>query len=155
MHTTPQHHPEVLSRLHSGSIATMTRKHAHWLPRLAFAGVFLFHGIGKMATLESFAMMMMIPLWVAALVATCELLGGLFVLSGGLTGWLDHTLADMLTRMGGAVVAPVLVGAIVMFHWGQWSFVPTESHPMGGMEYQMVLLSLALYFAVRGNEAVE
>jgi putative oxidoreductase len=48
-------------------------------------------------------------------------------------------------------VVPVMIGAIVMVHWGQWSFVATETHPRGGMEFQMVLLLLALWFAAVGN----
>ncbi len=35
--------------------------------------------------------------------------------------------------------------------WPQWSFVPSESHPMGGMEFQVLLLLTSLYFLVKGN----
>ena len=38
-----------------------------------------------------------------------------------------------------------------MVHWGQWSFVASDSHPMGGMEFQVVLLALGLWFAATGN----
>jgi len=38
-----------------------------------------------------------------------------------------------------------------MVHWGRWRFVPTESYPMGGMEFQVVLLALALWFLIAGN----
>jgi putative oxidoreductase len=44
-----------------------------------------------------------------------------------------------------------MIGAIVMVHWGQWSFVATDTHPMGGMEFQVVLLLMGLYYLVRGN----
>jgi putative oxidoreductase len=39
-----------------------------------------------------------------------------------------------------------------MVHWGQWSFVASDSHPMGGMELQVVLLLIGLYFLIRGND---
>ena len=58
---------------------------------------------------------------------------------------------DWITRLGGLAVVPVMVGAIAMVHWGQWSFVATETHPMGGMEFQVVLLLMGLYCAVVGN----
>ena len=46
---------------------------------------------------------------------------------------------------------PVLLGAIVMVHGPRWSFVPTEAFPMGGMEFQVVLLLLASWFLIVGN----
>jgi putative oxidoreductase len=60
---------------------------------------------------------------------------------------------DWMTRLAALATIPVLVGAIVMVHWGQWSFVASETHPMGGMEFQVVLLLMALYFVIRGNGA--
>jgi len=36
----------------------------------------------------------------------------------------------------------------VVVHWEQSSFVSTETHPMGGMEFQVLLLLMALYFAL-------
>ena len=57
-----------------------------------------------------------------------------------------------MTRIGALMVIPVLLGAIFMVHWGQWNnFVQTESHPMGGMEFQVTLLLVALYLLVKGN----
>jgi putative oxidoreductase len=46
-----------------------------------------------------------------------------------------------------------MLGAIAMVHWPRWSFVPSETHPMGGMEFQVVLMLLGLFFALRGNRA--
>ena len=48
----------------------------------------------------------------------------------------------------------MIVGAIAMIHWGQWNFVPSESHPMGGFEFQAVLLLLMLYLVVTGNRTL-
>jgi putative oxidoreductase len=129
------------SDLTSSSLAP----HAHWLLRIGFASVFLFHGIGKLAAPAQFAEMMNLPLLVALLVALAEVGGGLAVIGGG------ALRRDWMTRLGGLATVPVMLGAIAMVHWGQWSFVATESHPMGGMEFQVVLLSMGLYFAMRGN----
>jgi uncharacterized membrane protein YphA (DoxX/SURF4 family) len=80
--------------------------------------------------------MMQLPLLVAVLVALAEVGGGLAVIAGGALG------RDWLTRLGGLVTVPVMLGAISMVHWGQWTFVATETHPMGGMEFHQVLLLL-------------
>jgi putative oxidoreductase len=138
-------HVTTIAARPSRSIAAVFAPHAHWLLRVGLASVFLFHGIGKLAGPAQFAEMMQLPLMVALLVAFAEVGGGLAVLAGG------ALRKDWMTRLGGLAVVPVMVGAIVMVHWGQWSFVATESHPMGGMEFQVVLLLIGLYFALRGN----
>jgi putative oxidoreductase len=119
--------------------------HAHWLLRIGFAAVFLFHGIGKLVAPTQFAEMMGLALPTAIAVALAEVAGGLGLLAGPVL----HR--DWITRLAALATVPVLVGAIVIVHWGQWSFVATQSHPMGGMEFQVTLLLTALYFAIRGN----
>ena len=47
---------------------------------------------------------------------------------------------------------PVLLGAIALVHWGRWNFVPTADHPMGGMQFQVTLILVALYLVVTGNQ---
>lgn len=117
---------------------------AHWFLRIAFASVFLFHGIGKLSTVSDFAMMMNLPLWLAFGVASVEVIAACAVIAGGfLPAWV--------TRTGALLVMPVLVVAINQWHWGQWSFVATRSHPLGGMEFQTVLLMIACYLLVVGN----
>lgn len=120
---------------------------AHWLLRFALASVFIYHGFGKFADLGSFAGMMNLSYAVALLVALAELGGGILLLVGG-------TLSkDLMTRVGATMLVPVMLGAIIMVHWPQWNFVPSETHPMGGMEFQVVLLLTSLYFVARGNKA--
>ncbi len=121
---------------------------ADWLLRAAFASVFVFHGASKFMNLEGGAQMMGQPLLIWALVAFAELAGGVGILAGrGLPG----QVGDAVTRLAGAAVIPVMLGAIAMVHWGRWNFVPSESHPMGGMEFQVVLLALGLFYVLRGN----
>ncbi len=120
--------------------------YAHWLLRVPFAATFLFHGLGKFPNLAGTAEMMGMPVALLALVALVETLGGLLVLLGGFG-------KDILTRLGGLVVVPVMLGAIAMVHWPRWSFTPSETHPIGGMEFQVLLIALGLFFAIVGNRA--
>lgn len=141
--------------MQTNQISTQTRgfalsTHAHWILRLGFSAVYIPKGIEKLIDLNGFSEMMGLPFAVALLVALAELAGGLAVLAGGAPR-LPHR--DVLTRLGALATVPVILGAIIMVHWGQWSFVPSATHPMGGMEFQAVLLLLAGYFLVRGNRA--
>ncbi len=120
------------------------RPHAHWLLRIGLAGVFLFHGIGKFMALEGFSQMMGLPTPAAALVTLAEIAAGVGIIVGAFTN-------DLITRLAGLAVVPVLLGAIYRVHWGRWNFTPAEGFPMGGMEFQVVLLLMALFFLVMGN----
>ena len=86
------------------------------------------------------------------LVALAETGGGLLVLLGG---FRDDTLSDLATRIGAALNIPVMIGAISMIHWGRWNFVPSETHPMGGFEFQAVLLLIMVYFVITGNKGAQ
>lgn len=124
---------------------------AHWLLRIALASVLLFHGLLKFTDLEGFAQMLPISYLEVVLVALAEAGGGLLILLGG---FRNDRLSDLATRIGAALNVPVLVGAIAIVHWGRWNFVPTESHPMGGFEFQAVLLLVTLYLVVTGNRGI-
>ena len=125
---------------------------AHWFLRIALVSVFVYHGLLKFMNLEGFAQMLPISYIEVVLVATAETVGGLLVLFGGLR---NDNLADLATRVGAALNIPVIIGAIAMVHWGRWNFVPSETHPMGGFEFQAVLLLLMLYLVFTGNRTFE
>lgn len=38
---------------------------------------------------------------------------------------------------------------------GQWNFVPSETHPIGGMEFMVTLILLMIYVAVKGNHGLQ
>jgi putative oxidoreductase len=120
------------------------KPNAHWLLRIALASVFIFHGWAKVMNLGGFSEMLGLPVAVIALVTFAELAGGIGIIVGAFT-------KDLITRLSGLALVPVLLGAIFMVHWGRWNFVPAEDFPMGGMEFQVVLLLMALYFLVMGN----
>ena len=124
--------------------------HAHWLLRGVLASVFVYHGALKFSNLDGFAQMLPISFTETVLVALAELVGGVLVLVGGFG---INRLSDLATRVGAAMQVPVLLGAIVLVHWGRWNFVPTDDFPMGGMEFQVTLILVALYLIVTGNRA--
>ncbi len=124
--------------------------HAHWLLRAVLASVFIYHGALKLMNLEGFAQMLPISFTETVLVALAEFAGGVLVLAGGFG---TDRLSDLATRIGAAMQVPVLLGAIALVHWGRWNFVPTQDFPMGGMEFQVTLMLVALYLIVTGNRA--
>ena len=122
--------------------------YAHWLLRLTIASVFIFHGVLKLENISGFAQMMSLSIPVAVLVALAEVAGGLFVLGGG---FRTDKLGDMMTRLGASLIIPVMIGAVILVHWGRWNFVPSEDFPMGGMEFQISLLFVCVYLLLKGN----
>ena len=126
--------------------------YAHWLLRVGLASVFLYHGLQKFlgTGIGGFATMMGLPPAIAGAVAVVEVLAGAGVIAGATA---PGRLGDIATRIAGLAIVPIMLGAIALVHWGQWSFVATSTHPLGGMEFQVVLALLGLYFALRGNSA--
>ncbi|MEM7801636.1 MAG: DoxX family protein [Chloroflexota bacterium] len=108
---------------------------AHWLLRIGLAAVFLFHGVTKF-----FGPAMMGlpgPVWYA--LAAAETLAGVLILAGPFIG-------DWATRIAGLIVVPVMLGAIFMVHLANgFSFMNN------GYEFQLTLVLLGLFFALKGN----
>lgn len=123
---------------------------AHWLLRIGVVSVFLYHGILKFSNLEGFATMLPISYGQVMFVALANI-GSILLILGG---FRNDLLSDLATRVGAAFNIPVMIGAISLVHWGRWNFVPTEAHPLGGMEFQVVLALLMLYFVITGNNGV-
>ena len=120
------------------------KPHAHWLLRLCLTSVFIYHGSMKFMNIEGFTQMMGLATPTAVLVAFAEVVGGIGIIVGGLS-------SDLVTRLAGLAIAPVMLGDIFMVHWGRWNFMASEEFPAGGMEFQVVLLLIAIYFVVVGN----
>ena len=123
---------------------------AHWFLRIALASVFIFHGVLKFLNLEGFAQMLPISYLEVVLVASAETAGGLLVLLGG---FRNDAISNLATRIGAALNIPVMIGAIALVHWGQWNFLPSETHPMGGTQFQTVLILIMLYLVITGNRS--
>ena len=107
-------------------------KNIHWLLRLTIAATFFVHGYPKLGS--EVAQLGMI----GYLVGPFEFLGALFVLIGPFT-------KDILTRVGGAMLTVIMVGAIYMhlFKWGD---------TLGDVEWQLLLLAVSLFFVFKGDE---
>jgi putative oxidoreductase len=127
-------------------------RHAHWLLRFVLASVFLYMGVDKFmgGGIGEFAAMMELPWILSLLVALSEIGGGALIIAGGL---VVGPTGSLLTRLGALLVLPVLFGAIFMEHWGQWHFMGTATHPLGGMMLQVSLVMVALYLLIKGNRA--
>ena len=123
---------------------------AHWLLRIGVVSVFLYHGILKFSNLQGFATMLPISYLEVVFVALANV-GSVLLILGG---FRNNRVSDLLTRFGAAFNIPVMIGAISLVHWGRWNFVPTEVHPLGGMEFQVVLALLMLYFVITGNKGL-
>lgn len=122
-------------------------RHAHWVLRASLIAVFAYHGLAKFTdNPEMQANMLGISVGLLLLTGLAELGGAVLILVGGFG-------SHLATRLGGAAIVPVMLGAIAKFHWPQWSFVASEAHPMGGMEFQLSLLAIGAFFIVTGNGA--
>ncbi|MDP2625210.1 MAG: DoxX family protein [Candidatus Peregrinibacteria bacterium] len=116
-------------------------KNAHWLLRLSFGAVFLYHGILKFQDIAGFAKMMGSSTALAGAVAFAEVAGG----AGAIVGGLLCKKGDLITRLAGLAITPVMLGAIFMVHWPIWN------NGAGGMEFPVTLLAIALFFLFTGN----
>ncbi len=120
-------------------------KPMHWLLRGPLAAVLLYHGLEKwLSGLSGFADAMNLPAPLAGLIAVIEIAAGLGLLAG-------HWLGDWITRISAFFACVILIGAVLLVHWGQWHFLPSATHPMGGLEFQVTLLGVGIYLLVRGN----
>lgn len=121
-----------------------------WFIRLPFAGVFLYHGLSKfMGGIEGFAGMLSdmgaMAMPVAIMVAAAEVLAGVGAIVGGLS---KGHMGDAVTRLAGLAALPVMLGAIFMVH------LPNGWNVMeGGMEFQVLLAGVAIYFMLKGSDA--
>lgn len=113
--------------------------HVHWAMRLSLAATFLYHGFGKFPVAE-FSQAMGMPLALAWPVTIVEIIAGIALIAGAFG-------KEALTRLGGLIVIVIMIGAIGMVHFKNgWNVMN------GGMEFQVLMLAVGLYFAARGNE---
>ena len=103
-------------------------KNIHWLLRIALAITFLNHGYPKLG--KEVANLGM----VSYLVGPFEFFGGLFVLIGPFIRYKD----SIITRLGGFMIAVIMLGAIYMhaFSWKDKGFLE--------LELQMLLFASSL-----------
>lgn len=117
-----------------------------WFIRIPFAITFAGHGAGKLLEPAYSEALLGLPASLLAVVGVAEILAGIGAVVGGIPSAPKRALVDRLT---GLAAVPVLLGAIFTAHWPRWSFVASESHPLGGMEFQVLLLGVALLLLFR------
>lgn len=117
-------------------------KYAHWLVRFSLAATFIYHSIPKLMHPG----MMGMPIAIVILVGLAELGGSLLLLWGGFG-------PDWATRVGAAFFAIVMMGAIMMIHWAYgWNSINMGMGNQGkGMEFQVLILAVSLYYVLKGN----
>ncbi|NQV30909.1 MAG: DoxX family protein [Candidatus Marinimicrobia bacterium] len=121
-------------------------ENGHWLLRIFLAVTFLYHGFIKFPIAEMMAQSMGMPVFMVYLLASMEVAGGVLILAGAY-------ITELATRLAGGIFTVIMLGAISMVHWPRWSFVASESHPMGGMEFQVLIILVSLLFVAGGNRA--
>ncbi|MCB1787105.1 MAG: hypothetical protein KDJ33_12700 [Gammaproteobacteria bacterium] len=119
-----------------------------WFVRIPFAITFAGHGAGKLLMPQATAELLELPLALSLFVGVVEVLVGIGAVAGGIAG---VPLRAWVNRLTAVAAVPVLLGAIALAHWPRWSFVASESHPLGGMEFQVLLLGVALLLAFDGR----
>ncbi len=113
---------------------------AHWLLRLALVGPFAFHGLGKLLNASGSAEMMQMPIAMVVMLGLVEVGGVAILLAGRLA-------KDWMVRLAGLAFAGTMLGAIVLVHAAHgWNSLGNM-----GMEFQVTLLLVALYFVIVGN----
>ncbi len=114
--------------------------HAHWFLRLSVASVFLYHGLTKFPNLEGVSGMLGFPVALVVVLALVETVAGVLILLGGVS-------KDWMTRLAGLIFVVIMIGAIFKVHLSHgWNSIGNL-----GMEFQVTLLTIGLYFAARGN----
>lgn len=116
----------------------------HWLPRVSLAAIFIYHGAIKFPGAEMMSEMMGMPKMMIYVLGAMEISAGAFIVIGGLG-------RDILTRIGGLIIAMVMFGAVTMVHlkFG-WNGVMVAEQ---GVELQLFIMTMGIYFLVKGNDA--
>jgi putative oxidoreductase len=125
------------------------KANVHWLLRIVLAAVFLYHGFTKFPAAAMMAQGMGMPITMVYLLGTMEALGGVLILLGG----LKLGFSDISNKIACIIFAVVMIGAIYLVHWPRWSFVATAQKPMGGMEFQVLIIAVSVYLFLKGGEA--
>ena len=115
---------------------------SHWLLRVPIALIIFQQGISKFPLTAEEAMSYDLPFFIWAVAAISELFVGLALVVGGLLkGWIG----DLLSRLGGFVLAIVIIGVIITTNWGPILDILLYDN------IHVLLLVGGLYFGFRGN----
>tara|TARA_B100001778_G_scaffold283845_1_gene250016 strand:- start:407 stop:853 length:447 start_codon:yes stop_codon:yes gene_type:complete len=129
--------------------------YAHFLLRVTLGISFFLHGYGKFKIIDGFTSFLvsqgiLYPKLMTYLVAWGEMLAGITIIIGGLLIKSLPVLSNFLTRLSGAGVLVIMVCALIIAH-SDWSIFIGERGKVLFASEQLFLLTLGLYFFVKGN----
>ncbi len=129
--------------------------YAHFLLRVTLGISFFLHGFGKFKIIDGFASFLgaqgiLYPKLMTYLVAWGEMLAGMLIILGGLLINSLPVLANFLTRISAFTIIIIMICALIIAH-SDWSIFIGERGKVLFASEQLFLLTLGLYFFVKGN----
>ena len=130
--------------------------YAHFLLRITLGISFFLHGYGKFKIIDGFASFLgsqgiLYPKLLTYLVAWGEMLAGITIIIGGLLINSLPILANLLTRISAFSIIIIMLCALIIAH-SDWSIFIGERGKVLFASEQLFLLTLGLYFFVKGND---
>ena len=128
---------------------------AHFLLRITLGISFFLHGYGKFKIIDGFTSFLgsqgiLYPKLMTYLVAWGEILAGITIIIGGLLINSLPILANLLTRISAFSIIIIMLCALIIAH-SDWSIFIGERGKVLFASEQLFLLTLGLYFFVKGN----
>ena len=130
--------------------------YSHFLLRITLGISFFLHGYGKFKIIDGFASFLgsqgiLYPKLLTYLVAWGEMLAGITIIIGGLLINSLPILANLLTRISALSIIIIMICALIIAH-SDWSIFIGERGKVLFASEQLFLLTLGLYFFVKGNK---
>ena len=130
--------------------------YAHFLLRVTLGISFFLHGYGKFKIIDGFTSFLgsqgiLYPKLMTYLVAWGEMLAGITIIIGGLLINSLPILANLLTRISAFSIIIIMLCALIIAH-SDWSIFIGERGKVLFASEQLFLLTLGLYFFVKGND---
>ena len=128
---------------------------AHFLLRITLGISFFLHGYGKFKIIDGFSSFLgsqgiLYPKFMTYLVAWGEMLAGIAIIIGGLLINSLPILANVLTRISAFSIIIIMLCALIIAH-SDWSIFIGERGKVLFASEQLFLLTLGLYFFIKGN----
>ena len=129
--------------------------YAHFLLRITLGISFFLHGYGKFKIIDGFTSFLgsqgiLYPKLMTYLVAWWEILAGITIIIGGLLINSLPILANLLTRISAFSIIIIMLCALIIAH-SDWSIFIGERGKVLFASEQLFLLTLGLYFFIKGN----
>tara|TARA_B100001029_G_scaffold106870_1_gene88183 strand:+ start:90 stop:533 length:444 start_codon:yes stop_codon:yes gene_type:complete len=129
--------------------------YTHFLLRVTLGISFFLHGYGKFKIIDGFTSFLgsqgiLYPKLMTYLVAWGEMLAGITIIIGGLLINSLPILANLLTRISAFSIIIIMLCALIIAH-SDWSIFIGDRGKVLFASEQLFLLTLGLYFFVKGN----